>query len=115
MVTKMAAPYRELLHVMLYYYPLEGANVKIGCHLLIFGPKILANTPYSRYTVTDGTYTWSTTDTVKNGFSESRENELDLVDSRLLEARTAMSHFYPVVSLRIPSETAAANDQTAGG
>ena len=46
MVTKMAAPYRELLHVMLYYYPLEGANVKIGCHLLFFGPKILANTPY---------------------------------------------------------------------
>ena len=46
MVTKMAAPYRELLHVMLYYYPLEGENVKIGCHLLFFGPKILANTPY---------------------------------------------------------------------
>ena len=45
MVTKMAAPYRELLHVMLYYYPLEGVNVKIGCHLLFFGPKILANTP----------------------------------------------------------------------
>ena len=45
MVTKMAAPYRELLHVMLYYYPLEGANVKIGCHLLFFGPKILARPP----------------------------------------------------------------------
>ena len=49
MVTKMAAPYRELLHVMLYYYPLEGANVKIGCHLLFFGPKILARTPYYYY------------------------------------------------------------------